>query len=1061
MRLNKILSLGCLALLFLPASAQNGNGNASPASFCNIPTPNAGELMRFGNVPVNHHLGTADISIPLYRYSCGGVDLDVRLQYDSSGLPMNRLPGWTGHGWTLMAGGSITRQKIGHPDDMELDGAAGSGYTAYENYFKRPSIGNSATSDISPDVFHFNFLGKSGRFLMGSDGQWKVISDDIIDVQTDVSDDGNYLFPFIRQTSTGTDVISHPKTIKGFTLVDENGTKYIFGGSTDAIEYSTQFVQNYSQPFSPDYFWAADTWMLKKVVDHLGNCLYNFLYERGRFITQVSTSWHLPSNVHEGYGKLLDGSYVSIINAPVYLTGISINNLESSLSFGRVNAFPAGPASRSLYPSFYNNGAPVWGDSWSGEHRFHYAESSGNEITPYQASYANVDKHRDPLSSMELDLLKGIASSDGVSYIFNYDYSGRIHLDELSVRKSYSSILDLLKDSLAAGEGKYKFVYNDYAGVPSDYLTDNVDYWGYCNAAPSGTPRKAPAQPDPEEPLNPGPSPEGDPHNPQDGEQEYERRKPNFTCAMKGMLTGITYPTGGSTHFEYEQNTCSSYMMQHQGVEYVRAGEDFEVPGLRIKSISDYDGNVLLGKKEFDYTSNGRSSGDLYHVPARLKYNPNLAENKLFPNDTILETVPTGLSMVEYDHGAAWGGGICSLTPLWDSRAPQMGYRVVTETHQYGKTTYRYQGCTKPLFISAMAGADMFLDRQYYKGILLSESHYDSSGKAVRTVDYQYGVGKILHQQGAYLPGFCMGELYSGTGSPGQLTLYTMLFPKIYLSKMTLKEWFGNQYVTTTRAFECESVDVTVGKPYEHLSHILMLNSETTGRLDDTLTLRYSYLNCSSEGGVAHHAPRKAHEQVPGEGDITAVQHECQSPSFFFPRTSASTLFNGQLVKESRTLYDDQFQGFDGYLPVCELECGAGSLSPDTILLYKEYESTPPGFRLKRYVDRDGVETLLLRNRHGWLSGIVRNSHGNVQYLDPVNPNGSRGVTSSIPDEVFGTMPTFVTECVYDSNGRIEKITGGNNRTSFYRYDLLGRLKNVQDGKQKTLRTFLYNHRNK
>lgn len=1090
--------LFCMLSSLSPVGAHADNVDENTPMFYNIPTPNATEMMRFGNIPVNYHLGSADISIPLYKYSCGGVDLDVRLQYDSSGLPMNRLPGWTGHGWTLMAGGSITRQKLGFPDDMVLKGSqAGQPYNNYENYFQSHSISCGRTDDISPDVFYFNFLGKSGRFFLGSDGQWKVISDDIIDIQTDVMEPDNYIAPFIDKAYFGepvNDVIEYPKTIKGFTLVDANGTKYVFGGEPNSIEYSTQFVQirnpefyddlsinsplhgNHREFAGPDIFWTADTWMLTSVIDRMGNNLYDFNYFRGKFVTQISRSWHEPSNTLKGYGKLLNGDYVSILNAPVYLMDISINNFEKKLSFDRENAFPDEPASWSVYPSFYEErGQVIYDSEWYAHDIFYYAQSSSNEVEWYQALYPKAEKRYDPLSTMQLDLLKYITSSDGVSYIFNYDYDSRIHLDELIVSKNMESLhwcsIDDPDIDTTDSYGKYKFIYNDYASVPSDYMTDKVDYWGYCNEISynSSTRHKAPAKDDPSRPYNPNP-PEPSSPNPE-SRYSINVRQPNFKCAMKGMLTDIVYPTGGRTHLEYEQNKCSEYIMQNKKVTCVKSSKDFDVAGLRIKSITNYDiDSALIEEKLFDYTVNGRSSGDLYHVPVRLSYDRFNNNETLYPDDTVICEIPIGLGVVEYDNGAAWGGGVNSLTPLMDSNMPHVGYRVVTEKSKYGKSTYRYQGCTNPMYFSSLANHNCFMERQYFKGILLSEKHFDKNDTLLKSIDYQYGIGKVLSQRAAYLPEFALDRLFVDEKSGSvDLTLYNMLFPRVYLSQVTQKERYDTMWVTTTKNLKYKDVGVTVKTPYEHNSMIMLLEEESSGRSKDTLTLRYDYLNCSNEIENVSNARSRVNVPVPKDDEIAPIsgviavtQQECQSNMFFFPRISTSTLYNGQMIHKSCTEYDNKFSGFDDYLPAYELEYKAGCTIPDTIVSYKEYERVGGNrFRfgkyakLMRYVDRNGVDTRLLWNKYGNLSGIVQNSQGNLTYSD------SKGVSSTAGEEIFGVKPTATTECFYNDKGQIERIINGNKNLLHYDYDLLRRLNRVMDNKKNTLKTYLYDYRHK
>ena len=83
-----------------------------------IPSPNAADLSQFGNVPVSYYTGKADISIPLHTLSVKGVSLPISLAYNSGGVMINKLPGWTGENWTLMAGGAITRIRRGQCDEM-------------------------------------------------------------------------------------------------------------------------------------------------------------------------------------------------------------------------------------------------------------------------------------------------------------------------------------------------------------------------------------------------------------------------------------------------------------------------------------------------------------------------------------------------------------------------------------------------------------------------------------------------------------------------------------------------------------------------------------------------------------------------------------------------------------------------------------------------------------------------------------------------------------------------------------------------------------------------------
>ena len=112
-----------------------------------------------------------------------GLTLPIYLQYDASGVLVNSLPSWTGHNWTLMAGGAITRSIEGVADEYEpIQQSTISPFTNYFHSYSqiREDINNdqkltnnieNIRYDYAPDIFYFNFMGISGKFFMGNDGQ--------------------------------------------------------------------------------------------------------------------------------------------------------------------------------------------------------------------------------------------------------------------------------------------------------------------------------------------------------------------------------------------------------------------------------------------------------------------------------------------------------------------------------------------------------------------------------------------------------------------------------------------------------------------------------------------------------------------------------------------------------------------------------------------------------------------------------------------------------------------------------------------------------------------------
>ena len=113
-----------------------------------MPTPNAAGLGLYGEVPVSFFTGVPDISVPLYTVKGNKIELPVELKYHASGLRPEMHPGWVGNGWSLSAGGVITRKINGKIDEYQriTQGIGKLGY--YYNYSNLNSSSWDAQSRI-------------------------------------------------------------------------------------------------------------------------------------------------------------------------------------------------------------------------------------------------------------------------------------------------------------------------------------------------------------------------------------------------------------------------------------------------------------------------------------------------------------------------------------------------------------------------------------------------------------------------------------------------------------------------------------------------------------------------------------------------------------------------------------------------------------------------------------------------------------------------------------------------------------------------------------------------
>jgi|GEM_PF-1475839 len=117
------------------------------------PSPVAAALGLYGEVSSNNYSGQVNVDVPLYKYTQGNFDLDMKLSYLSSGLRYLDEASTVGLGWSLNGFGIITRNVRGQDD------IASTGYSK-----------SSTPIDGEPDLFYYNFNGRAGKFILPYSG---------------------------------------------------------------------------------------------------------------------------------------------------------------------------------------------------------------------------------------------------------------------------------------------------------------------------------------------------------------------------------------------------------------------------------------------------------------------------------------------------------------------------------------------------------------------------------------------------------------------------------------------------------------------------------------------------------------------------------------------------------------------------------------------------------------------------------------------------------------------------------------------------------------------------
>ena len=553
-------------------------------------SPEAMAITRYGDHSPDLYHGGISLSIPVFNWSDNLFSVPISLEYSSTGYRPGAACGPEGLDWALNAGGVITREIRGIPDETWSQSYSASsifnanpsgsddpmsnyifpnpsyrnipdpyeGFTlrGFANWYQSYSptyasttqkyiysggllnefvCGSVLSSDSSilienePDVFHFSFLGKSGSFILQPNHSVRFL---------------NCSSPSGELSAEFTFTPTQEGTGSYFTITDGQGIKYIFA--------DTETTSSFDALHGNDEGGAAvSCWRLTSITHPSGKTV-SFTYSTDIVsnVSPVVTADHLT--ISDGTGP---GSghpiYKQWIDDPDYFDTSLIYNTVYEKHLTGINF--AGRGSASLL--------------WNSNGRL-------SSISIY-----NEDGR----------LLK----SCDLSYYIPKNTTGARHLS-----------LAFLSSVSLSGEGTYTFAYdsaNDNCRFPYDSGNTNTDLWytdafGYYNSVSLK-----------------------DLFNYQYSSlsglagiiESY--RIPNLARTRMGVMTRVVYPAGGRSDFSYEQNNWSHLNDAYQTQDTTNP----VTGGLRISRIDSYDENgTQVQCRQFSYTgTDGYSSGVLLQYP--------------------------------------------------------------------------------------------------------------------------------------------------------------------------------------------------------------------------------------------------------------------------------------------------------------------------------------------------------------------------------------------------------------------------------------------------------------
>lgn len=240
------------------AKAQNSFTKISSEPISVLPvTPNAASLGRYFELPSSSHTGVPEISIPLWDANIGDITLPITLAYHAGGIKVDEISSWVGLGWSLSAGGCISRTVRGLVDQTfsyaEINQFVNNTMSSVDrmNYVKDIVEGRT---DSEPDLYHLSVNGISCQFFLNASGEF-VTSPRDIGLK-------------IQKTSVNT-----------WLITDKKGIKYSFI-DTEHIEAHLNVYSAGSGVLDGGQNSGTSSWYVSKIEDSKGNRI-DFTYTSG------------------------------------------------------------------------------------------------------------------------------------------------------------------------------------------------------------------------------------------------------------------------------------------------------------------------------------------------------------------------------------------------------------------------------------------------------------------------------------------------------------------------------------------------------------------------------------------------------------------------------------------------------------------------------------------------------------------------------------------------------------------------------------------------------------
>ena len=401
------------------------------------PAPEAAALGKYGEIPVSLNVGIPQISIPLYEITGQQLSLPISLQYYSQGFKPSEVASCVGLGWTLQAGGVITRVVKGWPDEFPngfyntlpkyLNNIWGTSCDSKVNGVSDEACqwrikAISGELDLEPDEYYFNFNNYAGHFMINEnkeivgfpDQNLKIEHDDLSDIWIITTPDG-IIYLFDRREIS---LLNNGPYCSAWYLTE------IKAPDNDVIYFEYELNGNEWERNPPPY----------------------------QTFTIVEPPYYLSPIVNP-----------HIVDINGIITDTSCNYPASSSSRSEISSTTVNYLTQISYPR------------------------RGIEVN---LEYQNDRRDTESKPGNSLRRLSKITVTSQMyspkEVIRNYELDNNNYFGNTTDANNTVQILKLSAITETLSQTKHTFKYNEYASLPG-YDSPNYDYWGFYNGASNRT----------------------------------------------------------------------------------------------------------------------------------------------------------------------------------------------------------------------------------------------------------------------------------------------------------------------------------------------------------------------------------------------------------------------------------------------------------------------------------------------------------------------------------------------------------------------------------------------